>query len=101
MTIAAFKGSRKVPLLEEEGPFYLFEVQNGYFCTVGGIKINAQLQALDKDRKPITGLYLGGMDTGGFYGDAYDAGIAAGSCASWAINSGRLAAESVKAHLQK
>ena len=90
-----------IPLLDEEGPYYLFEVQNGYFCTVGGIKISTKCEALDENRNPIPGLYMGGMDAGGFYGDAYDAGIAAGSCASWAINSGRLAEEAAKAYIGK
>ena len=90
-----------IALKEEEGPFYLFEVQNGYFCTVGGIKISTKCEALDENRQVIPGLYMGGMDAGGFYGDAYDAGIAAGSCASWAINSGRLAEEAAKEYIGK
>ena len=49
----------------------------------------------------LVGLYMGGMDAGGFYGDAYDAGIAAGSCASWAINSGRMAEEAAKEYIGK
>ena len=49
----------------------------------------------------LVGLYMGGMDAGGFYGDAYDAGIAAGSCASWAINSGRMAEEAAKEFIGK
>ena len=71
-----------IPLKDEEGPYYLFEVQNGYFCTVGGIKVTTKCEAVNDDRQVIPGLYMGGMDAGGFYGDAYDAGIAAGSCAS-------------------
>ena len=85
----------------DEGPYYLFEVQNGYFCTVGGIKISTKCEALNENRDVIPGLYLGGMDAGGFYGDAYDAGIAAGSCASWAINSGRLAEEDAREFIGK
>ena len=90
-----------IPLKDEEGPYYLFEVQNGYFCTVGGIKVTTKCEALDEDRNVIPGLYMGGMDAGGFYGDAYDAGIAAGSCASWAINSGRMAEEAAKEFIGK
>ena len=85
----------------DEGPYYLFEVQNGYFCTVGGIKISTKCEALNENRDVIPGLYLGDMDAGGFYGDAYDAGIAAGSCASWAINSGRLAEEAAREFIGK
>ena len=88
-----------IPLKDEEGPYYLFEVQNGYFCTVGGIKVTTKCEAVNDDRQVIPGLYMGGMDAGGFYGDAYDAGIAAGSCASWAINSGRMAEEAAKEYI--
>ena len=90
-----------IPLKDEEGPYYLFEVQNGYFCTVGGIKVTTKCEAVNDDRQVIPGLYMGGMDAGGFYGDAYDAGIAAGSCASWAINSGRMAEEAAKEFIGK
>ena len=90
-----------IPLIDEEGPYYLFEVQNGYFCTVGGIKVTTKCEALNEERQVIPGLYMGGMDAGGFYGDAYDAGIAAGSCASWAINSGRMAEEAAKEFIGK
>ena len=90
-----------IPLKDEEGPYYLFEVQNGYFCTVGGIKVTTKCEAVNDDRQVIPGLYMGGMDAGGFYGDAYDAGIAAGSCASWAINSGRMAEEAAKEYIGK
>ena len=90
-----------IPLVDEEGPYYLFEVQNGYFCTVGGIKVTTKCEALNEERQVIPGLYMGGMDAGGFYGDAYDAGIAAGSCASWAINSGRMAEEAAKEFIGK
>ena len=90
-----------IPLKDEEGPYYLFEVQNGYFCTVGGIKVTTKCEALNEERQVIPGLYMGGMDAGGFYGDAYDAGIAAGSCASWAINSGRMAEEAAKEFIGK
>lgn len=77
----------------EEGPFYAFEVFNGYFTTVGGIKVTPQTEVLDDTNTVIPGLYAGGSDAGGLYGDTYDVGIAAGSQASWAINSGRLAAK--------
>lgn len=84
-----------------DGPYYLFECQNGMFCTVGGIKVSPKCEALDENDEVIPGLYCGGMDAGGFYGDSYDAGIAAGSCASWAINSGRICEESAKEFIGK
>ncbi len=83
----------------EEGPFYAFEVFNGYFTTVGGIKVTPQTEVLDDTNTVIPGLYAGGSDAGGLYGDTYDVGIAAGSQASWAINSGRLAAKNGVSYL--
>ncbi len=83
----------------EEGPFYAFEVFNGYFTTVGGIKVTPQTEVLDDANQVIPGLYAGGSDAGGLYGDTYDVGIAAGSQASWAINSGRLAAKNGASYL--
>lgn len=83
----------------EEGPFYAFEVFNGYFTTVGGIKVNPKTEVLGEGDEVIPGLYAGGSDAGGLYGDTYDVGIAAGSQASWAINSGRLAAKNAARYL--
>ena len=68
---------------------------------MGGIKVTTKWEAVNDDRQVIPGLYMGGMDAGGFYGDAYDAGIAAGSCTSWAINSGRMAEEAAKEYIGK
>jgi fumarate reductase flavoprotein subunit len=83
----------------EEGPYYAFEVFNGYFTTVGGIKVDPKTEVLTPDGEVIPGLYAGGSDAGGLYGDTYDVGIAAGSQASWAINSGRLAAKNAALYL--
>lgn len=83
----------------EEGPYYSFEVYNGYFCTVGGIKITPNTEVVSIDGNVIPGLYAGGNDAGGLYGECYDVGSAAGSQASWAINSGRIAAKQAQAYL--
>ena len=85
----------------EEGPFFAFEVFNGYFTTVGGIKVTPMTEVLSTENEVIPGLYAGGSDAGGLYGDTYDVGIAAGSQASWAINSGRLAAKNAAQYLGK
>lgn len=84
----------------DEGPFYAFEVYNGYFCTVGGIKITPNTEVVSSEGEIIPGLYAGGNDAGGLYGECYDVGSAAGSQASWAINSGRIAAQQAQAYLE-
>ena len=90
---------RLVPVLEANGPLYAFDCQDNYPTTCGGLKVTTKVEVVGKDGNVIPGLYAGGCDTGGFFGDAYDVGIAAGSTASWAINSGRIAAESAAEYL--
>ena len=85
----------------DEGPFYILEVADGYYTTVGGLEINENIEALDENREVIPGLYVGGCDTGSLYGDSYDVATAPGSQASWAINSGRLAMKNAKKYLGK
>jgi fumarate reductase flavoprotein subunit len=95
-----FKASEVlIALKEEDGPYYAFECQDNYPTTCGGLRITPQTEVVDKEGKIIPGLYAGGCDTGGFFGDAYDVGIAAGSTAAWAINSGRIAAEQAADYL--
>ncbi|MCL1799497.1 MAG: FAD-dependent oxidoreductase [Eggerthellaceae bacterium] len=84
----------------EEGPFWLCEVAAAYFTTVGGIKTNEKVQAIDRDGEVISGLYVGGCDAGSLHGDSYDVRYMPGSQASWAINSGRLAAKAIAAFLK-
>jgi fumarate reductase flavoprotein subunit len=83
----------------DSGPYYAFDCQNGFFATVGGLKVTADTEVLNTEGEIIPGLFAGGCDTGGFFGDTYDVGIAGGSCAGWAINSGCIAAEQAKAYL--
>lgn len=83
----------------EEGPFYIAELADGYYCTVGGVKIDVDCQVIDTEGNPIPGLYAGGCDAGGLYGDAYDVNKAPGSQSSWANNSGRIAAQAAAQYI--
>lgn len=83
----------------EEGPYWLCEVADGYYTTCGGIKVNEKAQVLDTDGQVIPGLYAGGSDAGGLYGDSYDVKFAPGSQAAWAVNSGRLAMKDAKEYI--
>lgn len=84
----------------EHGPFYILEVADGYYTTVGGVKINPDIEVVDTEGKAIPGLYAGGCDAGGLYGDSYDVECAPGSQASWGVNSGRLAMKSASKYLK-
>ncbi|WP_139650560.1 FAD-dependent oxidoreductase [Raoultibacter phocaeensis] len=84
-----------------EAPYWICEVADGYYTTCGGIKITPNTEVVDMDGEVIPGLYAGGSDAGGLYGDSYDVSRAPGSQASWAINSGRLAAKHAAEYLGK
>ncbi|MDU5612911.1 MAG: FAD-binding protein [Slackia sp.] len=85
----------------ESGPYWLCEVADGFYTTCGGIKVNEFAQALNGDGDVIPGLYAGGSDAGGLYGDSYDVKFAPGSQAAWAMNSGRLAMKNAAEYLGK
>lgn len=82
-----------------EGPFWAAQISCGYYCTDGGIYISPDFEVLDRQGEVIPGLYAGGKDAGGLFGDSYDVLICPGTGAGFAVNSGRLAAESVKTYL--
>src|SRR4030043_36029 len=74
-----------------KGPkFYAVKCWRVFLSTIGGIKINHNMEVVDKEEKPIPGLYAGGMDVGGVYGDSYDV-YATGGALGFAFNSGRIA----------
>ncbi len=83
-----------------EGPYWLCEVADGFYTTCGGIKVNEKIQVLDTEDQIIPGLYAGGSDAGGLYGDSYDVKYAPGSQAAWAVNSGRLAVKDAQEYLK-
>lgn len=82
-----------LPLAEEDGPFYGFDLVPGVFTTVGGLLVNDCVQVLDESEQPIVGMYATGCDAGGLEGDSYDVAICEGSKQCWCAYSGKLAAE--------
>jgi fumarate reductase flavoprotein subunit len=54
-----------------KAPFHALRIRPYHFTSYGGVKVDPYLRALDKDGKPITGLYVAGMDVSGIYGDTY------------------------------
>ncbi len=74
------------------GPrFFAVRTQTVFLGTLGGVKINEKTEVLDKSGNIIPGLYAGGFDAGGMYGDSYNIKYSTGLCSSFALNSGRLA----------
>lgn len=88
-----------LPLNEEDGPYYAFDLVPGAFTTVGGLKVNDCVQVLTAEGEPIVGMYAAGCDAGGLYGDSYDLNICEGSQQCWCAYSGKLAAEHIASTL--
>jgi len=81
-------------------PFYAIKSVATTLGTLGGVKVNENLQAVNKSEDPVSGLYVVGNDAGGMYGDSYDL-IMAGSTIAFAVNSGRIAGEHAAKNIQK
>ncbi|WP_454247754.1 FAD-dependent oxidoreductase [Pseudomonas sp. F-14 TE3623] len=77
----------------EEAPFYAVKVQLGSFATFAGLKTNEHAQVLDRDDKPITGLYAIGADMASVMGGFYPSGgINLGPAMTFGYVAGRHAA---------
>jgi fumarate reductase flavoprotein subunit len=75
------------------GPrFYALKGYVLFIGTLGGIKINEKMEVLDREEESIPGLYAGGLDAGGMYGDSYDLSYSPGGTLGFAVHSGRIAA---------
>jgi fumarate reductase flavoprotein subunit len=73
-------------------PYYAVKCHQGFLGTLGGIKINHRMEALNQQDEPIPGLYAAGAGTGGWESDTYCLELS-GSAFGFAINSGRIAGE--------
>ncbi len=81
----------------DTAPFYGVRNTGYMLCTMDGIKINENMNALDADGNPIEGLYVCGNDSGSFFAYTYPdqmAGLAAGRSATFGRRAGRIAATS-------
>ncbi|MDR0626707.1 MAG: FAD-binding protein [Bifidobacteriaceae bacterium] len=54
-----------------DGPYYGCPFTPMFLTSLGGIRANTDLQALDADDKPIPGLFVVGSVIGGFYSSVY------------------------------
>ena len=83
-----------------KGPrFFAVKARTLFLGTLGGIKINYRTEVLDKKSDIIPGLYAGGFDAGGMWGDSYCIKVSSGLSAGFAANSGRIAGKNVLIYL--
>lgn len=76
----------------ESPPFYAVKAMAALLDTVGGIRINAHMEVLDNQNKPVPGLYAAGVVTSGWESEVYCSELSA-SAFGFTITSGRIAAE--------
>jgi succinate dehydrogenase/fumarate reductase flavoprotein subunit len=60
-------------------PFYAIEVQPTITFTLGGLAVDADGHVLDRDGKPVPGLFAAGADAGGLQDYRYVGGLALGA----------------------
>ncbi|MDO5531559.1 FAD-dependent oxidoreductase [Sutterella sp.] len=79
----------------DKGPFYVVRGKLNTLTSLNGVKVNANLQVLDKNEHVIPGLYALGHDAGGMYGDSYDLKVGEGTASSFAVTGGLMAVEHI------
>ena len=84
----------------ESPKFYAARHFPGAYGSAGGIKINHKTEVIDKNWQTIPGLYAAGTDACSIYGDSYPF-IFPGTSMGFAINTGRIAGESVIKYINK
>lgn len=72
-------------------PFYAIRMAASILTTIGGIRVNGNMQVTDENYDPIPGLYATGNDASGLYGDTYNLDVP-GTASGFAHASGRKAA---------
>lgn len=87
---------RKVSTAMADGPYYAVEMNLRYYASLGGLRINDNMQVVNADQSPIEGLYAAGEVVGGLCGDIY----APGSLFGWAMTSGKNAGDAASASIK-
>lgn len=80
------------------GPYYVFEYEPSAWCTLGGVKVDDSLRALNKDNQPIQGLYVAGVDAGSLFTAPYYDNE--GSAFGLSLGSGTLAGRNMYSYIQ-
>jgi fumarate reductase flavoprotein subunit len=73
-------------------PYYAIRGQAVILDTIGGIRINENMEVLDRQNRVIPGLYAAGVVTSGWESEIYCSDLSA-SAFGFAMNSGRIAGE--------
>jgi fumarate reductase flavoprotein subunit len=97
---AAFLKDRRYLIPLRKPPFYAIKIRFQIYDAIGPIKINQNMEVLDKQFTPVPGLYAGGAAAGGWQSDDYCGDVLFGGNLSFAITSGMIAGENVAKFLK-
>lgn len=81
-----------------QGPYYVFEYEPSAWSTIGGVKVDDYLRALNKDNEPISGLYVAGIDAGSLFTVPYYDNE--GSALGLSLSSGTLAGRNMVEYIE-
>lgn len=84
----------------EKGPYYALKAIRCFFLTLGGVTVTPSFEAKTPQGDVIPNLFVVGQDIGGLYDSSYDLRCE-GSASSFAMTSGRVAAETALAQIEK
>lgn len=82
-----------------KAPYYCAKICPGGYGTVGGIRINENCEACDKEFEPVPGLYAAGADSCNIYDDSYMF-LLPGNSMGYAVNTGRIAGMSAAEYVE-
>ena len=77
-------------------PFYGVRTSGYMLCTLDGITINENFQAVDDNGKAIEGLYVTGIDSGSYYAHTYP-NMSTGNCCGRSVTFGRMIGKALAA----
>jgi len=80
-------------------PYYAIKCVRGFDNTVGGIKINHHMEAINQKDTPVPGLYAAGVDAGGYEADTYNCRMS-GTSIGFAVTSGRIAGQNAAQYVK-
>lgn len=63
----------------DDGPYQAWKMYYYFYCTLGGVRCNGDLQVLDENFDPIPGLYAAGNTVGYRFGASYESLLHGGS----------------------
>ena len=95
-----FAKERRYLLALRTPPYYAVKCGTRLLGTIGSIKVNHRMEAIDREGNPIPGLYAAGIDTGDWEPDTYNLHLS-GSTFGFAVNSGRIAGENAADCVEK